>query len=529
MSENVRLSIAEEVHRWEGAMLCVDGVAYAPHREVDVKDLDADFYSFSLYKTYGPHIAALYASSHAQSSLTSLGHYFHNPDTLNMKLGLAAASYELVSSIPWILSYFGPSSASRRATWTAIAAHEEHLRSILLEYLNKRDDVTVYGVKDGNKELRVPVVSFSVKARGSKEIVEKVDGMSEMGIRWGHFYSKRLVDDVLGQKGEGVVRVSMVHYNTDFNLEDSLHPFKRLTSMASPSDTAGKCIAWQRHNFTARIDERLSAFESRSFNITVGAGQRIFTAHEAFLCQSPVFERMIHVPFKESASRHIILPEDDPAVIAIIIQYLYAGNFWPSEHALATECSEELSQDASAEFDKIASSIRVLGEVYLMAEKYQLPDLQRQTVGKLSQLVDVKTRPIEFLNNAKRVYTGIPDTDTIYRQFYQTRIAAMVDGCERQMDSKLAAPFDECTSEGGILALDSLNGLRKSYDEEARKVQMRLQAAEKISSGRGNRVAALEARLAELEIWPEFSGEHHTGERNSRAGGRYIPLHLRNS
>ncbi|KAL8954855.1 MAG: hypothetical protein Q9183_006901, partial [Haloplaca sp. 2 TL-2023] len=121
-----------------------------------------------------------------------------------MKLGLAAASYELVSSIPSILSYFGPSSASRRATWTAIAAHEEHLQSILLEYLNKRDDVTVYGVKDGNKELRVPVVSFSVKGRGSKEIVEKVDGMSEMGIRWGHFYSKRLVDDVLGQEGEGV-------------------------------------------------------------------------------------------------------------------------------------------------------------------------------------------------------------------------------------------------------------------------------------------------------------------------------------
>ncbi|KAL8954856.1 MAG: hypothetical protein Q9183_006902 [Haloplaca sp. 2 TL-2023] len=67
MTENVRLvtcthasnilgtihdikSIAEEVHRWEGAMLCVDGVAYAPHREVDVKHLDIDFYSFSLYK-----------------------------------------------------------------------------------------------------------------------------------------------------------------------------------------------------------------------------------------------------------------------------------------------------------------------------------------------------------------------------------------------------------------------------------------------------------------------------------------------
>ena len=43
-------AIADEVHKVHGAMLCVDGVAYAPHREVDVKALDVDFYSFSWYK-----------------------------------------------------------------------------------------------------------------------------------------------------------------------------------------------------------------------------------------------------------------------------------------------------------------------------------------------------------------------------------------------------------------------------------------------------------------------------------------------
>ena len=42
--------IAEMVHTVPGAKLCVDGVALAPHREVDVKALDADFYAFSWYK-----------------------------------------------------------------------------------------------------------------------------------------------------------------------------------------------------------------------------------------------------------------------------------------------------------------------------------------------------------------------------------------------------------------------------------------------------------------------------------------------
>ena len=42
--------IAEMVHSVPGAKLCVDGVALAPHREVDVKALGVDFYAFSWYK-----------------------------------------------------------------------------------------------------------------------------------------------------------------------------------------------------------------------------------------------------------------------------------------------------------------------------------------------------------------------------------------------------------------------------------------------------------------------------------------------
>ncbi|KAL9025692.1 MAG: hypothetical protein Q9196_005529 [Gyalolechia fulgens] len=205
-------AIADEVHTVSGAMLCVDGVALAPHREVDVKSLGVDFYSFSWYKVYGPHIAVLYGSQAAQQKVASLGHYFLSPaDDLATKLGLAAASYELVASIPSVLAYLGP---DRKRTWSAVAAHEQRLQEILLDYLNKRDDVVVYSERSADSKLRVPVISFSVKGKSSREVVEKVDGCSPFGIRWGHFYSKRMVDDLLGLKTDGVIRVSMVHYNT---------------------------------------------------------------------------------------------------------------------------------------------------------------------------------------------------------------------------------------------------------------------------------------------------------------------------
>lgn len=75
--------------------------------------------------------------------------------------------------------------------------------------------MAIHGEKSADKELRVPVVSFTVKGKSSKEIVDGIESKSNFGCRWGHFYSKRMVDDLLGLGGcDGVIRVSMVHYNT---------------------------------------------------------------------------------------------------------------------------------------------------------------------------------------------------------------------------------------------------------------------------------------------------------------------------
>ena len=51
--------IARLVHE-RGAQIVVDGVAFAPHRAVDVAKLDVDYYVFSFYKTYGPQSAVMY-------------------------------------------------------------------------------------------------------------------------------------------------------------------------------------------------------------------------------------------------------------------------------------------------------------------------------------------------------------------------------------------------------------------------------------------------------------------------------------
>ncbi|KAI0482320.1 PLP-dependent transferase [Xylariaceae sp. FL0804] len=195
------------------ALLCVDGVAYAPHRPVDVRALGVDLYSFSWYKVYGPHLAMLYASPRARDALRSLGHFFNPHETLSEK-------------IPAVVEHL-----SARYAWPAIEWREAQLQGRLLSHLlfSRSGDVTVYGRPDADPDRRLPTVSFGVAGVGARAVVEAVERGTggALGLRWGAFYSHRLVRELLGLDEEGVVRVSMVHYNTMDEVERFIEAFDK--------------------------------------------------------------------------------------------------------------------------------------------------------------------------------------------------------------------------------------------------------------------------------------------------------------
>ena len=70
----------------KGAIVIGDGVSYAPHGFPNIKDLGVDFYTFSLYKTYGPHIALMYGKKEILKNLPNQNHQFlegNYPYTIN--------------------------------------------------------------------------------------------------------------------------------------------------------------------------------------------------------------------------------------------------------------------------------------------------------------------------------------------------------------------------------------------------------------------------------------------------------------
>ena len=69
------------------------------------------------------------------------------------------------------------------------------------------------GPRSSDAASRVPTISFTVDGRDSREVVRQIDPL-KIGIRYGDFYSKRLIEDLGLAPVNGVVRVSMLHYNT---------------------------------------------------------------------------------------------------------------------------------------------------------------------------------------------------------------------------------------------------------------------------------------------------------------------------
>ena len=193
------------------ALFCVDAVAYAPHAAVDVKAFGVDFYSFSWYKVYGPHMAMLYAKEEAQAELNSLGHYFKSRETMEEMLGLAAGNYECVQAVPTVIEYLD------RVGWDNISKQEEAIQEVLLKYLRSKPDIIkIYGEPSSDRRLRIPVISWRVKGQSSLGIIDAIEARSNFGCRSGHFYSKRLIENVLSIRDgdDGIIRCSLLHYNT---------------------------------------------------------------------------------------------------------------------------------------------------------------------------------------------------------------------------------------------------------------------------------------------------------------------------
>lgn len=145
------------------------------------------------------------------------------------------SNFELSYSINGIIDYLSAISdhhgnkskslTSRdhvESAYKIFSQYEEQLSIKLLAYLNSIPSVRIIGLRDHAHSKRVCTISFISSRINSQQIVEFIDQFN-IGIRFGHFYAYRLIQDLQLPQQDGVVRISLLHYNTFQEVDYLIH------------------------------------------------------------------------------------------------------------------------------------------------------------------------------------------------------------------------------------------------------------------------------------------------------------------
>jgi len=209
-----------------GAEVFVDAVHYAPHAPLDVQELDCDYLVCSGYKIFAPHMGFLWGKAAALDALPTFREDFI-PDRAPLKIEVGTFVYENVAGMDAALGYLeelgrrsfaNGRERSRRElmvqAMNVIRSYEAGLSVQMLTSLQNLSGVTVYGITDPDKVSgRAPTISFDVEGVPASHIAQAMADRS-IGVRSGNMYSPRLLKRLGVFAEDGLLRASLVHYNT---------------------------------------------------------------------------------------------------------------------------------------------------------------------------------------------------------------------------------------------------------------------------------------------------------------------------
>ncbi len=231
-------NISEIAHK-NNIIVIGDGVSYAPHGFPDVKELDVDFYTFSLYKTYGPHLALLYGKEEILKDLPNQNHEFLDgkyPYTLNP----GGSNHEELASLIGIYEYFDnlynhhfkkdnlPTFKKISKINNLITKHEENISNPILNYIYEKDDLILIGKNKILNKNRAPTISFYSKNKSSKFISDSLV-KKHIATRNDNFYAWRLLKYLGIDTDDGVVRISLTHYNSKNESDKLISALKEIS------------------------------------------------------------------------------------------------------------------------------------------------------------------------------------------------------------------------------------------------------------------------------------------------------------
>lgn len=209
-----------------GVPVLIDGAQSTPHMNVDVQELDADFFAFSGHKVYAPTgIGVLYGK---EQLLEKMQPYHGGGEMIKTvrfeKTTYNELPYKFEAGTP---DYVGIISLGKALEWLDgiglenVAAHEHALTEYTISQLETIDGMRILGTPDGS------AVSFLVGDIHPADIGTILDRLG-IAVRTGHHCAQPLMERLVIP---GTVRASFALYNTKEEVDIFIKGMRRAVQM----------------------------------------------------------------------------------------------------------------------------------------------------------------------------------------------------------------------------------------------------------------------------------------------------------
>jgi cysteine desulfurase/selenocysteine lyase len=203
-------TIIEKAHK-VGAVVLVDGAQSSVHLDIDVQDMDTDFFVFSSHKVYGPTgVGILYGKKHLLESMPPYQGggemikevYFDNVTYNDLPYKYEAGTPNIADTV----AFKAALDFTKEIGKDAIRNHENELLQYATEQLEGIDGLKIIG-KAKNK---ISVISFVVDHVHPQDLGILLDNRG-IAVRTGHHCAQPLMDCY---RIPGTTRASFAMYNT---------------------------------------------------------------------------------------------------------------------------------------------------------------------------------------------------------------------------------------------------------------------------------------------------------------------------
>ena len=219
----------------------VDGVAYLPHNIVDVDDFDIDYYVVSFYKFCSLRISALYCKN--LNDMENQYHSMFDNSKTSKYIEIGGINYELGSAVIGLSEYLIDlakffnyvNSNNQNLSFTRdlykfvmnkINDQENKLTKLFRERLLDNNEIEI--VEDKQKK-KTPIFSLKFKNYNENNI-NLILNQLNLICKNSTFYCDRFFDSINHDKTRGVLRISLMHYNCQEEVEkicEYLNYFKK--------------------------------------------------------------------------------------------------------------------------------------------------------------------------------------------------------------------------------------------------------------------------------------------------------------